>query len=1034
MSALIQFFIGRPLLVNLIMVVVFVVSLMTIPTMRYEYNPKVDMGSVNITTVRAGSGPEDIELAITLPLEEELLKVEGLKKIYSRSMEGASVISLRLDIDAPNKQKVLNDIQKAVDRALTRLPNDLIEKPVIEELSTLITPVIEVHVTGQVPEALLRTVARQVSDGLREVDGIGSVHRQGYRRPEVKIQPSPEKLLQLGISYDEIINAIQSRNVRDSGGSLESFTTEKKVVTIGQFDHPKDVANVIIRSAEPGNVIRVGDVAEVVEGFEQWDVQSRTDGQFSIALLARKKAEADELHSARAVKTYITELRPTLPKGVELKLVNDMSRLTQNMLDVLIGNALLGLLSVFVILYFTLNLRFAAWVAVGIPFAIGLTFLLCSAVGITINSVTLTAVILLMGILVDDAVVVSENVQRLREKNIAPAVASLQGTVEVAKPVIFSALTTILAFLPLLFMSGPDAAFMISFPITVVLLLLASLFESQCLLPTHLAHTKFVNKKKEDSRFEKLANHYQRLIYALLKRRYIAIGGFVALFVGVLIFGALSIHFELYPEPDIDTINVKVELPIGSSFDETLARVKDIEAQLYAQIDSEDLLNIGSQIGHHDTDIYGAVEGRNEAWAVVSIYLKPTGQRQTDTLQLTQQLRRWATTQSGYQTLNVQALTDVPVMGKAVEVEVISNGDERFKLAGNLHQWLAQHPHVSHSWTSYSPGKDIIDLNINYPLLAARQLTVMDITRAVRIALDGEIIDELQTLDERVRYRLQLPPLHSSSLQTLENLAIVNRDGDAIYLKSVASFELRPGEADIKHYLGKRTVTVFADIDREASSVDMINAELAAFIEEQQWTQQYPSVRIWQGGEIEQTQESLENLGNAFLICLLGIFVLLIVLFNSVVQPVLIMICLPFGLIGVIIGFGLQNMVMGMMAVTGVIGLMGVLVNDSLVLVHTLNENHKQHKSVNIETIAAVARQRFRPIMITSVTTVVGLLPTAYGFMGSNSYITPMVMAMAWGVMFGGVVSLVLLPCLYAALLDITFKAQALFGSKESLR
>lgn len=1033
MSGLIQFFIGRPLLVNLIMVVVFVVSLMTIPTMRYEYNPKVDMGSVNITTVRAGSGPEDIELAITLPLEEELLKVEGLKKIYSRSMEGTSVISLRLDIDAPDKQKVLNDIQKAVDRAQTRLPNDLIEKPIVEELSTLITPVIEVHVTGQVPEALLRTVARQVSDGLREVDGIGSVHRQGYRRPEVKIQPSPAKLLQLGISYDEIIDAIQSRNVRDSGGSLESFATEKKVVTIGQFDQPKDVAEVIIRSAEPGNVVRVRDIAEVVEGFEQWDVQSRTDGQFSIALLARKKADADELHSAKAVKAYVADLRPTLPKGVELKLVNDMSRLTQNMLDVLIGNALLGLLSVFVILYFTLNLRFAAWVAVGIPFAIGLTFLLCSAVGITINSVTLTAVILLMGILVDDAVVVSENVQRLREKNIAPAVASLQGTVEVAKPVIFSALTTILAFLPLLFMSGPDAAFMVSFPITVVLLLMASLFESQCLLPTHLAHTKFVSNNKDNNRFEKLASKYQRLIYTLLKRRYTAIGGFIALFIGVIIFGALTIHFELYPEPDIDTINVKVELPVGSSFDETLERVKDIETQLYAQIDGEDLLNIGSQIGHHDTDIYGAVEGRNEAWAVVSIYLKPVGQRQTDTLQLTRQLRQWAATQTGYQTLNVQALTDVPVIGKAVEVEVISNGDERFALADTLHQWLKQHPHINHSWTSYSPGKDIIDLNINYPLLAARQLTVMDITRAVRIALDGEIIDELQTLDERVRYRLQLPPVHSSSLQTLENLAIVNGDGDAIYLKSVASFDLRPGEADIKHYLGKRTVTVFADIDREATSVDLINAELATFIEEKQWTQQYPAVRIWQGGELEQTQESLKNLGNAFLICLLGIFVLLIVLFNSVAQPLLIMICLPFGMIGVIIGFGVQNMVMGMMAVTGVIGLMGVLVNDSLVLVHTLNENLKQHKRVDIETIAAVARQRFRPIMITSVTTVVGLLPTAYGFMGSNSYITPMVMAMAWGVMFGGVVSLLLLPCLYAALLDITFKVQAIFGADESL-
>ncbi|HEB27156.1 MAG TPA: efflux RND transporter permease subunit, partial [Porticoccus sp.] len=936
MKAIIQFFINRPLLVNLIMVLVFVVGFLSVGNMRYEYNPKVDMGSVNITTVRAGSGPEDIELAITLPLEEELLKVEGIKKLYSRSMEGVSVIMVRLEVDLDDKQAVLSDIQKAVDRAAARLPNDLIEKPLVEELSTLITPVIEVHVVGDVPEKLLRTVARNVSDGLREVDGIASVIKQGYRRPEVKIQLSPEKLLQLGISHDEIITAVRHRNVRDSGGSVESFTTDKKVVAVGQFSQPKDVANVIIRSAEPGNAVRISDIAEVVEGFEDWQVQSRTDGQLSIAMLARKKASVDELHTAQSVKDYINEIKNTLPVGVELKLVNDMSRLTQNMLDVLVGNALLGLLSVFVILCFSLNIRFAMWVAVGIPFAIILTFLLCSAVGITINSITLTAIILLMGILVDDAVVVSENTQRLREANIPAAQASLQGASEVSQPVIFSALTTMLAFLPLLFMSGPDAAFMVSFPITVILLLAASLFESQCLLPSHLAHTRIKLTTNDNSWFIQLSARYRRFIYRLLRHRYLTITGFILLFIGVLIFGALTIHFDLYPEPDIDTVNIKVELPTGSNFDNTVERVKQIEQQVRAQIDANDLLNINTQIGHHDTDIYGAVEGRNEAWAVISIYLKPVGQRETDTLELTQKLQRWANNQQGYKSLTVQAQTDVPVVGKAVEVEIISNGDERFELATQLQQWLSQQPNVTHSWTSYNPGKDILDLQINYPLLASRNLTVANVTQAVRIALDGELIDELQTLDERVRYRLQLPPSQSSSLDTLENLAIINPLGQAIYLKSVADFKLRPGEADIKHYLGKRTITVYADIDRDASSVDEVNAQVKTFISEQQWAQNYPSVRIWQGGEIEQTQEALKNLGDAYLICILSIFALLIILFNSLLQPLIIMFCLPFGLIGVIIGFGIQDITMGMMAVTGVIGLMGVLVNDSLVLVHTL--------------------------------------------------------------------------------------------------
>ncbi|WP_159931074.1 efflux RND transporter permease subunit [Oceanicoccus sp. KOV_DT_Chl] len=440
------------------------------------------------------------------------------------------------------------------------------------------------------------------------------------------------------------------------------------------------------------------------------------------------------------------------------------------------------------------------------------------------------------------------------------------------------------------------------------------------------------------------------------------------------------------------------------------------------KISPDDLLNIASQIGHHNTDLYGTVEGNNEAWAVVSIYLKPVGQRKTNTYQLSQQLRNWAQTQTGYQRLDVQPLTDIPVVGKAVEVEIISNGDERFALAEQLQQWLSEQPAVTNSWTSYNPGKDILDLKINYPLLAARSLSVSDVTQAVRIALDGEIVDELQTLDERVRYRLQLPPSSNSVLQTLENLAIINSSGHAIYLKSVADFHLRSGEADIKHYFGKRTITVYADIDRQAISLDQINQQVAEFIARQQWQQHYPSTRIIQTGELEQTQESIGNLGSAYLIAMLGIFGLLILLFNSLLQPLLIMLCLPFGLIGVVIGFGIQQITLGMMAVTGVIGLMGVLVNDSLVLVHTLNEKQQDAGLLNIDAIADIAQQRFRPIIITSVTTVIGLLPTAYGIMGSNSYITPMVMAMAWGVMFGGLVSLILLPCLYTALQELRHK------------
>ena len=476
MPQLTRWFVGRPLVVTMIMIMVFALGFLTIADMRYEYNPAVDMGVVNVTTIKAGSGPEEIELAITLPLEEELLEVEGIKRIYSNSMENLSVITINLDLDAAEKQEIMRDIQQAVDRAFTRLPQDLLEKPVIEELSTLITPVMEVHVTGDVPEALLRDVARNVADGLREVDGVASVEKRGYRRPEVRIMLDSGKLARLGISHEEIITAIRARNRRDSGGAVDSFTTEKNIIAIGQFRDPREIETVVVRSGAPGNTVLLRDVATFVSDYEDWDIQTRVNGRFSIALQARKKTLADELHTAANVRAFVDTV--SLPQGVQLVMVADISRLTVNMLDVLSGNALLGLASVLLLLCYFLQVRFALWVTLGIPFAVCLAFLLMATIDVTINAMSLTAIILIMGVLVDDAVVVSENTQRLRSVGLGRNEASIQGAGQVSQPVIFSALTTMLAFAPLLFLGGIGGEFMWFLPASVIILLCASLFES----------------------------------------------------------------------------------------------------------------------------------------------------------------------------------------------------------------------------------------------------------------------------------------------------------------------------------------------------------------------------------------------------------------------------------------------------------------------------------------------------------------------------------------------------------------------------
>ena len=1023
MRQLTGWFVDRPLVVTMIMVMVFAMGFLTIADMRYEYNPAVDMGVVNITTIKAGAGPEEVELAITLPLEEELLEVEGVKKVYSNSMENLSVITISLDLDAAEKQEIMRNIQQAVDRAFARLPQDLREKPRIEELSTLVTPVMEVHVTGDVPETLLREVARTVADGLREVEGIASVEKRGYRRPEVRIMLNSAKLAKLGISHNEIITAIRARNKRDSGGAVDSFVTEKNIIAIGQFRDPLEIETVVVRSGAPGNTVLLRDVATFASDYEDWDIQTRVNGRLSIALQARKKTLSDELHTAANVRAFVDTL--SLPQGVELVLVADISRLTVNMLDVLGGNALLGLMSVLVLLCYFLQVRFALWVTLGIPFAVCLAFLLMASIDVTINAMSLTAIILIMGVLVDDAVVVSENTQRLRSAGMSRKEASIEGAAQVSQPVIFSALTTMLAFAPLLFLGGISGEFMWFLPASVIILLCASLFESLCLLPSHLAGVPMRAMDPARPAFDRLHAFYHRTITVWLRHRYRTLILFLVMFIAVMALGALTIKFSLFPDIDIDTVHVKVELPVGSRFDQTVAKVSQLEKDLRQFVVAEDLLAITSQIGHHDTDFYGATEGRNHAWALVAVQLEPLGRRSgnTNTYDVVTKMQDWGAQQSGFKSLVVQAQTDVPVAGKPIQVEVISSGDERYDVADRIGDFLRAHTAVTNTWTSATPGKDVIELEVNHALLNARGLTMEHLITAMRIAVDGLVVDELQTLDERVSYRLQLPLSDAGKLKTLESLAVVNDNGQAIYLNAIARFSLRPGEADIKHYLGKRTITVYGEIDPEQTSVQQINTELAQWIALQAWNDIYPQLRLNQGGEMEEQSEALGDLGIAAFICLLSIFAVLVILFNSLSQPLLIMLCIPFGLVGVVLCYSLQGLSLGMMAITGVIGLIGVLVNDSLVLLHTINEARRERGvPLSVAEVAGVAHRRFRPILITSVTTAVGLFPTAYGIMGENSYITPMVMSMAWGIVFGGLVSLVLLPVLYMVEQDIRAK------------
>jgi len=1017
MRGLIRYFVERPRVVGLLTAAVALLGLLSLGAVRYESFPKVAIGVVNITTVHPGYGPEDVELSITAPIEDEVLEVAGVHRVSSASMEGLSVVTVRLDpdLDDEDGERAVSRLREAVDRARSRLPTDLLEDPEVRELSSGELPVAQLHVTtdaGEVHEEVLRQTADLIAAGARELAGVGEVDTAGRREREVRIALDPVRAERLGIGVDELEAAFARRNVRDTGGAIDAVLGRKNVVTVAAARDAADVADVIVRSGESaGDVVRVRDVADVLLDYEDWQIEQRLDGRPSIAVEVHAEEGADGLEVAAVLRAFVDEQRTRLPAGVRLEIVNDVSRFTTDLLETLVSNAAIGLVLLLVVLRVFFRWRLAFWVAMGLPLSGALTFAAMALLDVSVNILTITAMVLVLGMLVDDAIVTGESIDAHRQRDPDARRAAVEGTQAVSRPVVVASLTTMLAFVPLAFLGGLEGKFMWGLPVVVTLALSASLIDSKLLLPAHLAAGETTTRHGWFSRFEQA---YRIWLAKFIKRPGLAIVLFVAAAIGVVAASSAALRFNLYPEMEVDVITAKVEVPEGSSRGHTIEKTEQIEALIRDLLPRSDVLAVATQIGHHDTDIYGATEGRNDAWALVTLYLAPQSERRLASLEALARLREGTASLDGFASLVVEPLKDTPVAGKPVELAVIGTGD-RAAVVGPVVQWLSAHEGVTSVTTSDKAGKGNLRLVFDHARMQHFGVSVQEVARAVRVAFDGVVVGQMRTEAESMFVRVVLDESRRGDLETLTGLRVPSRSG-MVALRSFAQIEYEAGEAAIRHDNGERVTTVYADIDRGVVDTATINAALASFIDEQGLLVGRTDVRVRYGGELEQQQEAMGDFGIAALLAMLGIAVVLILLFDSVVQPLLILAVIPFSLVGVLAGFALQGFELSLIALIGILGLAGVLVNDAVVLVSRLGDLRRAKGCVALdaEQIAAGASQRLRPIVITSVTTVAGLMPTAYGMAGNAAFIAPMVMAIAWGVLFGTLITLVLLPALIA--------------------
>ncbi|MFH1361527.1 MAG: efflux RND transporter permease subunit, partial [bacterium] len=1017
-----------------------VMGAMSFLNLKRNSIPKVDFKMMFVTAIYPGAAPEDVEINVTIPLEEELQKVTGLKDLQSYSAENVSTIFVEIDPDVSKIEEVKKDVNKAVDR-VANLPKEIKDKPFVTELKSQIFPVFEVAISGNghLTELELRKYAKTLEKKIQQLPGVAGTKKVGYRKREIHIEVDPAKADNQYISLSEVMSSIMARNIRLSGGTIQSLATKKKVITLSQFDDPMEVKNVIVRSAFSGQRILVSDIAKVEDGFEDETRIVKANGQPCINIVVDKKENADAVRVAEAVKKLLIQHNKELPDGVKAQIVKDYSVYVKSLLNVVVSNALVGFALVVLCLMIFLDRRVAFWTALGIPFSLLVAFYFMPVYDIAVTTQSLLALIIVLGMLVDDAIVVAEHIFSYREKGMGAIEASIKGISEIFWPVCATVMTTIAAFLPVLLMGGIWGEFIRAIPIVITVTLLASLFEAAFILPAHLAHTPLKAKAKPKI-LVLLEKFYRRNLLRVLERKNL----FIWIFIGVFIFavGVLwpILGFELMPSHDADLLMVKITTPKGTPLRETERRVNDIEKIVKETVPKEALASYVTTIGERGTDMWDTVSGlTQDHWARVTINLTPAQNRKITAMEikdkLAQKIEPLKNGAGEFTDLAVTTQAGGPPIGKPVDVTFIGNNDEiRTRLGDEFVKFISTNKAVFDIVRDDEKGLQELNIKLNYQLMSELGITAVDVASTIRAAIAGNVVTSIRKEGEEIDFRVMLGPLFRNDPTYIKNLDLPNRMGKLIPLGSFIIFEEKASALGIPHEDGDRSLQITAELDQTKVNARDYTQVLRQKFEPM--VAKYPDFRVKFGGTEQFTNEALSGFFRAMIIALLVIYLILVVLFNSFSEPLIVMLAIPFGLVGVIFAFLIHGETMSFLALIGILGLAGVVVNNSLVMLKFLNDKEedicKKNEVLTLEHVADAATQRFRPITLTTVTTVAGLLPSLYGLFGGRvDFLFPLLLSLSWGLVFSTFITLFLIPCFYLVERNVGIWVSKRFGKAK---
>lgn len=1012
MERLIRYCIDHPLLVNLATLFVYAAGVLAFLHLNRDAFPNVSYDRMTVITAYPGADPESVERLITIPLEREIKEVSDIKEVRSVSVEGRSVILIELEPQARNKDRLMNEVQRAIDKA-DDLPLDLPEKPRVTEVRSRDRPIIEVALSGSVPEERLVQHAKILERKILDLEEVSSVVRQGWREKEIWVEVNPETLAEYYFSLADVIAVLQRENVNIPGGVLQPDGQEWLLRSSGEFASAEDVGRVVLRANDARHWVQIRDVSNVRETFAEEILLQRTNGTRGIHLVVLKKEKGDAIDLVEEIKKLVAGYEKGVSEDLHLSLVNDFSFYIRRRLNVLYTNGIFGFGLVCLCLILFMNARAAFMTAVGIPFSLLVTFCVMQLSGMSLNLLTMFGLITVLGMLVDDAIVISENVYRLWKGGMPLQEACLKGTLEVWKPVASSVFTTIVAFLPLMAITGIIGKYVKFIPLMVIIALLASLAEAYFVLPSHLCSwlkESRIQNHRAKGWMEKWTLWYLAKLRVFLRMRYRVAAGLGAFFLfGLWLY--FHLPFILFPARGIETFFIRAQSPVGTSLEETARRFEALE-KVVAGLPKEELKDFVLQVGIQQNDSHDPFTERFSHLGQIQVFLTPPADRDREAEEIVASLRGTVGQVPGLSKPEFELMRPGPPLGKPVAVRV--QGDDLGlvrRLAGEISGELKKIGGVKDVKLDEEKGKEEMVLRVDPVRLAQAGLGLQDVGLALRAGFEGIVATTIKKSDEEIDIRVRFPKVSQKDQKNLDAVLISNGRGDVVPLGRLANFEEKEGISAIRHLDRDRTITVLANLEEEKTNILDVQARMQPFLDG--LSRSHAEIHTEFGGEFEDTRDALAGLGQAFLLGAFLIFILLAVQFNSLWQPLVVMSSIPLGLIGVLFAFWVHGEPKSFLGLMGMVGLAGVVVNNAIVLVDFINEARKRGVE-EMESILQACQLRLRPVLLTSVTTVLGLISLAYGFWGSDPFLKPMALAFVWGLAFATVLTLIAVPCFHA--------------------